>query len=258
MHRHGLAPPAMPEINPRATYYSWVGVSRQSVHSPHHPLKCSPTPAMTVILVFPQSSGGFWGGVTECGLGSTRSTRNVAKCCAPRHRSGTSVGGEPVSTTVVDSQSTEAARGSPAADPILEPAPAGILGAPTGESADDAAASEVEVGRDREAGPDLERPRRPRRSGRASKPAVTSWARRPGSRDSDGCPDGSKPERAQGTDAQGTEDQGPRLRSRRQGDRRSGRRLFRARLRFRAKTTKTPETSAATVNLLRQTGVLLT
>jgi RNA polymerase sigma-70 factor (sigma-E family) len=51
-----------------------------------------------------------------------------------------------VSTTVVDSQSTEAARGSPAADPILEPAPAGILGAPTDESADDDAVSEAEVG----------------------------------------------------------------------------------------------------------------
>jgi RNA polymerase sigma-70 factor (sigma-E family) len=98
---------------------------------------------MTVILVFPQSSGGSWGGVTECGLGSTRSTRNVTKCCAPQHESGMNVGGEPVSTTVVDNQSTEAARGSPAGNPMLEPAPAGVLGAPTDESTDDAGVSGV-------------------------------------------------------------------------------------------------------------------
>src|ERR1700722_19384254 len=100
---------------------------------------------MTVILVFPQSSGGFWGGVTECGLGSTRSTRNDGQCCAPRDRSGTSVGGEPVSITVVDSQPTGAPRGSPVADPPLEPAPAGILAAPTDESVDDTAVSAAEA-----------------------------------------------------------------------------------------------------------------
>jgi RNA polymerase sigma-70 factor (sigma-E family) len=80
---------------------------------------------MTVILVFPQSCGGFWGGVTECGLGSTGSAGNVAKSCPSAHRSGVRVGGEPVSTTVVDNQSTEAARGSPVGDPILGPEPEG-------------------------------------------------------------------------------------------------------------------------------------
>src|ERR1700722_13616280 len=111
---------------------------------------------MTVILVFPQSSGGFWGGVTECGLGSTRSTRNDAQCCAPRDRSGTSVGGEPVSITVVDSQSTGAARGSPVADPTIEPAPAGILAAPTDQTANDNAVAAAEAVPELQADPDLE------------------------------------------------------------------------------------------------------
>jgi RNA polymerase sigma-70 factor (sigma-E family) len=120
---------------------------------------------MTVILVFPQSCGGFWGGVTECGLGSTRSTRDVALCCPSQQRSGLSVGGDQVSTTVVDSQSTEAARGSPVVDPILEApsleapsleaasleAPASsILSAP----ADDTAVSEGGTGSDDNVGAD--------------------------------------------------------------------------------------------------------
>jgi RNA polymerase sigma-70 factor (sigma-E family) len=145
---------------------------------------------MTVILVFPQSSGGFWGGVTECGLGSTRSTRNVAKSCAPQHRSGTSVGGEPVSTTVVDNQSTKAARGSPAADPILEPAPAGILGAPTDESTDDTAVSATEGGPDLEAGAD--------RMGKEAEEAEVF----------DSSPNGSQPEPIQGADASSADAQG--------------------------------------------------
>jgi RNA polymerase sigma-70 factor (sigma-E family) len=50
-----------------------------------------------------------------------------------------------VSATVVDSQSTEAARGSPDAEPILETPAAGMLGAPTDESADGTAVSEAEA-----------------------------------------------------------------------------------------------------------------
>ena len=44
-----------------------------------------------------------------------------------------------MSTTVVDSKSTEAARGSPVTDPILESAPADLLGAPTDEAVNDTA-----------------------------------------------------------------------------------------------------------------------
>jgi RNA polymerase sigma-70 factor (sigma-E family) len=63
-----------------------------------------------------------------------------------------------VSITVVDNQSTGAARGSPVADPIPEPAPtpAGILGAPTDESAGDTAVAAVEADPDLEASPDLD------------------------------------------------------------------------------------------------------
>jgi RNA polymerase sigma-70 factor (sigma-E family) len=51
-----------------------------------------------------------------------------------------------VSTTVVESQSTEAARGSPDADPIIGSPPAIILAAPTDESSVGTAVVEVDVG----------------------------------------------------------------------------------------------------------------
>jgi RNA polymerase sigma-70 factor (sigma-E family) len=104
------------------------------------------------------------------------------------------VGGEPVSTTVVDSKSTEAARGSPVADPILERPPEGILGAPTDESADDTAVSEVEVGQDLEASQDLE----------AGPDPGDEEAGETG--DFGSAPNGSEPEPIQGADAQGTDD----------------------------------------------------
>ena len=98
--------------------------------------------------------------------------------------------GEPVSTTVVESQSTEAARGSPAADPILEPAPAGILGAPTDESADDdAAVSEAEASPALKAGPD--------RIGEEAEAAEVF----------DSAPNGSEPEPILAADGQGADDQ---------------------------------------------------
>jgi len=59
------------EIHPGATYYSSVASARRLV-SGTDPDKWCPDSVMAVILVFPQSSGGFWGGVTECGLGSTK------------------------------------------------------------------------------------------------------------------------------------------------------------------------------------------
>jgi RNA polymerase sigma-70 factor (sigma-E family) len=79
---------------------------------------------MTVILVFPQSCGGFWGGVTECGSVNTRSLRSVALCSARRWVPGDESGADAVAkpvNTVVDAQSRAAVRDSPAADPILAP-----------------------------------------------------------------------------------------------------------------------------------------
>jgi RNA polymerase sigma-70 factor (sigma-E family) len=74
---------------------------------------------MMDILVFPQSSGGFWGGVTECGLGSARSSsRQASGGAAETSRSGTDVGGEPVNT-VVDGQSAKAVFDGRVADPVL-------------------------------------------------------------------------------------------------------------------------------------------
>jgi RNA polymerase sigma-70 factor (sigma-E family) len=102
----------------------------------------------------------------------------MTKCCAPQHGSRTNVGGEPVSTTVVDNQSTEAARGSPADVPIIEPAPVVILGAPTDGSADDTAVSEAV------AHPDCT-------GGEAGKAEVL-----------ESVPNGSKPEPILGGDAQ--------------------------------------------------------
>jgi RNA polymerase sigma-70 factor (sigma-E family) len=74
------------------------------------------------ILVFPQSCGGFWGGVTECGLGSTSSSRSAVERCAHRRGSGTGVGGE-----AVNRPSAEAVLDSPAADPVLAAPPPDVL-----------------------------------------------------------------------------------------------------------------------------------
>ena len=79
---------------------------------------------MMDILVFPQSSGGFWGGVTECGLGSARASRNATWRGANRRGSGTGVGGEPV-----NGQSAEAVLDSPEAEAALAVPSAGALNA---------------------------------------------------------------------------------------------------------------------------------
>lgn len=57
------------------------------------------------ILDYPQSFNGFWGGVTECGLGSIRSVRNRLQNGFASHRkSGTGAGGEPVVNMMVGCQ----------------------------------------------------------------------------------------------------------------------------------------------------------
>jgi RNA polymerase sigma-70 factor (sigma-E family) len=79
------------------------------------------------ILVFPQSSGGFWGGVTgfwggvtECGLGSAGPPRHAAPCRAQLRESGTRVGNDPVNA-IAGGQSAQAtaALDGPAADAVL-------------------------------------------------------------------------------------------------------------------------------------------
>jgi RNA polymerase sigma-70 factor (sigma-E family) len=70
------------------------------------------------ILVFPQSSGGFWGGVTECGLGSTGPPRHTAPCRAQSRESGTRVGNDPVNA-IAGGQSAQATAALDGADAVL-------------------------------------------------------------------------------------------------------------------------------------------
>lgn len=72
------------------------------------------------ILVFPQSSGGFWGGVTECGLGSAGPSRHAASCRAQSRESGTRVGNDPVNA-IAHGQSAQAtaALDDPATDAVF-------------------------------------------------------------------------------------------------------------------------------------------
>ena len=100
-----------------------------------------------------------------------------------------------MSITVVDSQSTGAARGSPVADPTIEPAPAGILAAPTDESADDTAVSAAE------AVPELHVEPGPALTGAESGAVEVA----------DSAPNGSKPEPAQGADLRDADAQGADL-----------------------------------------------
>ena len=93
-----------------------------------------------------------------------------------------------MSITVVDSQSTGAARGSPVADPTIEPAPAGILAAPTDESADNTAVSAAEAVAELRVDPDLE-------------PGPALMGAESGAVEvADSAPNDSKPEPAQGAD----------------------------------------------------------
>jgi RNA polymerase sigma-70 factor (sigma-E family) len=77
-------------------------------------------PTAVDILVFPQSCGGFWGGVTECGLGSAGLSRHAAPCRAQSRESGTRVGNDHVNA-IVHGQSAQAtaALDGPAADAVL-------------------------------------------------------------------------------------------------------------------------------------------
>ena len=75
---------------------------------------------MMDILVYPQSSGGFWGGVTECGWGSSRSWRNAVERSAHRRRNGTGVGGEAVNRqSALDVPAAAAGLGEPDTDTVL-------------------------------------------------------------------------------------------------------------------------------------------
>jgi RNA polymerase sigma-70 factor (sigma-E family) len=70
------------------------------------------------ILVFPQSSCGFWGGVTECGLGSAGSPRHAVPCRAQTRESGTRVGNDPVNA-IAGGQSAQATAALDGPDAVL-------------------------------------------------------------------------------------------------------------------------------------------
>src|SRR6185437_9702808 len=95
--------------------------------------------AITVILASPQSSGGYWGGVTECGLGSSMQLRYVFSRRAPWLRIEPGVGGKPAHT-VVDSQAMDVVLdGSDTGqEPASASAPVGFLSAPPGDPVADA------------------------------------------------------------------------------------------------------------------------
>ena len=112
---------------------------------------------MMDILVFPQSSGGFWGRVTECGLGSARSWHNAVRRCPRRRGSGADVGGELVNgqsaEAVLDSSEAEAVRKAPvdvldaaAAGTVLNGQANGALGGPAAGSALDGQAGSAPDG----------------------------------------------------------------------------------------------------------------
>ena len=118
------------------------------------------------ILVFPQSSGGFWGGVTgfwggvtECGLGSAGPPRHAAPCRAQLRESGTRVGNDPVNaiaggqsaqaTAALDGPAADAVLLADAADPAVDVAVPGTNGtASTTDAADlaDTADADVDAG----------------------------------------------------------------------------------------------------------------
>jgi RNA polymerase sigma-70 factor (sigma-E family) len=80
------------------------------------------------ILVFSAILRGFWGGVTECGLGSTGPPRHTAPCRAQSRENGARVGNDPVNA-IVHGQSAQAtaALDGPVVDAVLiaeVPAPA--------------------------------------------------------------------------------------------------------------------------------------
>src|SRR5215469_11318828 len=115
-------------INAEVTHYSSVGRSPRIAAFRLIPATALGGPNAPDILVFPQSSGGFWGGVTECGLGSTGPPRHAAPCRAQSREGGARVGSDPVNA-IVDGQSGQAttALDGPAADAVLVadgPAPA--------------------------------------------------------------------------------------------------------------------------------------
>jgi RNA polymerase sigma-70 factor (sigma-E family) len=80
---------------------------------------------VTDILDYPQSFNGFWGGVTECGLGSIRSAWNRLQSGSASHRkSGTGSGGEPVVNMMVGHKPIDTVLDD--VDAVLEDAVLGI------------------------------------------------------------------------------------------------------------------------------------
>jgi len=90
---------------------------------------------MAVILFFPQSFGGYWGGVTECGLGRQRSQHSVTFHCTPWKRIDTDVGGKPAQT-VVDDRAAPTVFNGQRTSPDGASATFGFLSAPVEEPAD--------------------------------------------------------------------------------------------------------------------------
>jgi RNA polymerase sigma-70 factor (sigma-E family) len=104
------------------------------------------------ILVILQSSGGFWGGVTECGLSTICSLRNVSCGSAAQRRSDMGVGDEPVSI-VVDGQSADTVIEASSADAVLGETSDTVLdGSPVGIMPGDPGTSVTEKGQPDEAG----------------------------------------------------------------------------------------------------------
>ena len=71
---------------------------------PNNPYRWAP---LLDIFVFPQSSGGFWGGVTECGLGSGTCMGNRIPGSINQRGRDTGVGGGPVVNMIVSGQPTD-------------------------------------------------------------------------------------------------------------------------------------------------------
>jgi RNA polymerase sigma-70 factor (sigma-E family) len=90
------------------------------------------------ILGILQSSDGFWGGVTECGLGTISYSRNASGGSLTQRRSGTGVGDEPMSI-VVDGQSADTVTAASSADAVLGATSADPVTSVTGKGEPDEA-----------------------------------------------------------------------------------------------------------------------
>jgi len=89
-----------------------------------------------LLCYFPQSCGGYWGGVSECGFGRAKLLRNVSFRCAPWPRIDTSVGSKPVDA-VVDSRAVETISNGRHTASGYPSAATGFLGAPPADHGGD-------------------------------------------------------------------------------------------------------------------------